>query len=196
MFNIETGCVAEGGSGVAVSQNSSSGGGNSRMEKVAYERTRLIADVISAIEWALEEQRLSRSELARAMSVSPGRVTQILSGNENPTLSTLASVAIAVNGRFRVHLEMGENPLPAVDGDAPPPRVPAASVVADKPSQGLASRDVVHVSSSASRVLPVSGSCEPSPATGLWRSLISLMRLGRLSCKRVSRSPIAASLPS
>jgi transcriptional regulator with XRE-family HTH domain len=38
------------------------------------------------------------------MGVSPGRVSQVLSGGENLTLRTLVSLATALDGRFEVQL--------------------------------------------------------------------------------------------
>lgn len=167
-----------------MARDSSSGSGESRSERLSYERMRLITDVISAIEWALDEQKLTRADLARLMGVSPGRVTQVLSGNENPTLATLASVAIAVNGRFRVHLELGENPQSLSETDARTPRVPAGLVATERPAPKLASFS------------PSQSPEPPSPAWWPRRSSISFMMRGKFSYRRLSRSPISVSLPS
>lgn len=55
--------------------------------------TRLFVDEVS---WFMSENKISRADLAQAMGVSPGRVSQILSGDENLTLRTLSSVLAAV----------------------------------------------------------------------------------------------------
>jgi transcriptional regulator with XRE-family HTH domain len=47
---------------------------------------------------------VNRAELARAMDVSPGRVSQILSGDDNITLRTLASVCVALDSHLEVKL--------------------------------------------------------------------------------------------
>ncbi len=44
----------------------------------------------------LGKRDMSRADLARLMDVSPGRVSQILSGDENLTLRSLAAVADAL----------------------------------------------------------------------------------------------------
>ncbi|MEV6129272.1 helix-turn-helix transcriptional regulator [Streptomyces violaceusniger] len=45
----------------------------------------------------LGKRDMSRADLARLMDVSPGRVSQILSGDENLTLRSLAAVAEALD---------------------------------------------------------------------------------------------------
>ncbi|HET8659683.1 MAG TPA: helix-turn-helix domain-containing protein [Micromonosporaceae bacterium] len=47
---------------------------------------------------------MSRAQLAREMGVTPSRITQILSGDENLTLRTLGSLAACLDGRFVVEL--------------------------------------------------------------------------------------------
>jgi len=55
--------------------------------------TRLFVDEVS---WFMSEHKITRADLAQSMGVSPGRVSQILSGDENLTLRTLSSVLTAV----------------------------------------------------------------------------------------------------
>jgi len=57
---------------------------------------------IFAITDHMEQNRITRTELAHRMGLSPGRVSQILSGSENPTLGTLATVATALDGHIDV----------------------------------------------------------------------------------------------
>jgi transcriptional regulator with XRE-family HTH domain len=165
-----------------MAQSSSSDNMPGRAECLAYERTRLIAEAIAAVEWALNEQEMSRADLARRMGVSPGRITQILSGSENLTVSTLTSVAIAVNGRFRVQLDFGENPQSVGQAEARPPQVPIDFVVMDNAGSRGARPRSAHGSASAS-----------FSSSNFRRSLISLMMFGKLSCRRWSRSSISAS---
>ena len=73
-------------------------------EKLARELARLPRDVTTAITWRMEQLHMNKAELARAMGVSPGRVSQILSGDENITLHTLASVCVALDARLDVEL--------------------------------------------------------------------------------------------
>jgi transcriptional regulator with XRE-family HTH domain len=52
----------------------------------------------------MREHKVTRSDLAAAMHVSPGRVSQILSGGENLTLRTLGSVITALGARLEISL--------------------------------------------------------------------------------------------
>ena len=53
----------------------------------------------------MRARKLTRVDLAGRMGVSPGRVSQILSGGENLTLRTLAGVASALDARFDFELK-------------------------------------------------------------------------------------------
>jgi transcriptional regulator with XRE-family HTH domain len=61
-------------------------------------------EVVDEITWYMREHKVTRSDLARALGVSPGRVSQILSGGENLTLRTLGSVVAALGARFEIAL--------------------------------------------------------------------------------------------
>jgi len=67
--------------------------------------------LINEISWYMRERDLTRAELAERMRVSPGRVSQILSGGENLTLRTLAALSTALDARFSIELR------PVKDGD-------------------------------------------------------------------------------
>jgi transcriptional regulator with XRE-family HTH domain len=56
----------------------------------------LVRAVVDEVSWYMTQHKVSRAELAQSMGVSPGRVSQILSGDENLTLRTLSSVVSAV----------------------------------------------------------------------------------------------------
>ena len=71
----------------------------------------LITQVTNEINWYMAQRKLTRADLANRMGVSPGRVSQVLSGGENLTLRTLASLAVALDGQFEVELK----PCKAVD---------------------------------------------------------------------------------
>ncbi|MBT2386189.1 helix-turn-helix domain-containing protein [Streptomyces sp. ISL-11] len=58
----------------------------------------------------LAERGMSRKDLADCIGVSPGRVSQILSGDENLTMRSLAAVADALD--LRVDISFRE-PTPA-----------------------------------------------------------------------------------
>lgn len=59
-------------------------------------------EMISAI---LEEDGLSRTELAKRLGRSKGYVSQILSGDRNMTLRTLAQVMFALDSRAKIKVE-------------------------------------------------------------------------------------------
>jgi transcriptional regulator with XRE-family HTH domain len=64
----------------------------------------LITQLTNEINWYMRERGLTRADLAARMGVSPGRVSQILSGGENLTLRTLAALSTALDARFDVEL--------------------------------------------------------------------------------------------
>jgi transcriptional regulator with XRE-family HTH domain len=64
----------------------------------------LVTQLTNEINWYMRERGLTRADLAARMGVSPGRVSQILSGGENLTLRTLAALSTALDARFDVEL--------------------------------------------------------------------------------------------
>jgi transcriptional regulator with XRE-family HTH domain len=64
----------------------------------------LVRSVVDEVSWYMTEHKVSRAELAQSMGVSPGRVSQILSGDENLTLRTLSSVLTALGANFELSL--------------------------------------------------------------------------------------------
>jgi len=85
-------------------------------ERIDDELSRLITQLTNEITWQLSERGLTRADLATRLGVSPGRVSQILSGGENLTLRTLASLAAALDSRFE--LELTPQALSADNGNA------------------------------------------------------------------------------
>jgi transcriptional regulator with XRE-family HTH domain len=61
-------------------------------------------DFVEEIERMMEEQGVTRAELARRLDASPAYVTQLLRAMFNPTLLTLARVADALGARVSLHL--------------------------------------------------------------------------------------------
>lgn len=57
----------------------------------------LARQVTASIAGLLAERNISRTQLADRMGVSPGRVSQILSGDENLTLRSLAHIAASLD---------------------------------------------------------------------------------------------------
>jgi transcriptional regulator with XRE-family HTH domain len=70
----------------------------------------LVRTFVDEVTWFMSQHKISRADLAHSMGVSPGRVSQILSGDENLTLRTLSSVAAALGAEVEVILH-------AIDGE-------------------------------------------------------------------------------
>jgi transcriptional regulator with XRE-family HTH domain len=68
------------------------------------EYTRFTQDLRSTVTWYMQEHDVSRAELARRMKVTPGRVSQMLSGDENLTIRTLSSIARCLGARWDLEL--------------------------------------------------------------------------------------------
>jgi transcriptional regulator with XRE-family HTH domain len=77
--------------------------------------SRLITQVTNEINWNMREHGITRTDLASRMGVSPGRVSQVLSGGDNLTLRTLAALATALDGEFQVELEPAKVPADGYD---------------------------------------------------------------------------------
>jgi transcriptional regulator with XRE-family HTH domain len=86
----------------------------------------LARQIVDEVTWYMRQHKVSRADLAQSMRVSPGRVSQILSGDENLTLRTLGSVLAALGATFaftvrpvdeRIDLLDGEEPDDAIDDD-------------------------------------------------------------------------------
>jgi hypothetical protein len=69
--------------------------------------TRVFADEVS---WYMSEHKVTRADLAQAMGVSPGRVSQTLSGDENLTLRTISGVLAALGAELEVILHPVDGP--------------------------------------------------------------------------------------
>jgi transcriptional regulator with XRE-family HTH domain len=74
----------------------------------------------------LEEEGISRAELARRMGTSPAYVTKILRGDVNFTLATMSKLARSLGGRLEVRLvpaapeATGRSAVPAPAGRRSP----------------------------------------------------------------------------
>jgi transcriptional regulator with XRE-family HTH domain len=88
-----------------------------RHDDEAGDLSRAVTDEVT---WYMRENKISRTELAQAMKLSPGRVSQILSGDENLTLRTLSSVVAALGARVELTLRPLDEPTELLDDlDAP-----------------------------------------------------------------------------
>src|SRR5215472_6871456 len=83
--------------------------------QVEEELSQLITRLTNEINWYLHERSLTRADLASRMGVSPGRVSQVLSGGDNLTLRTLAALATALDAEFQVELEPMKAPADGYD---------------------------------------------------------------------------------
>jgi transcriptional regulator with XRE-family HTH domain len=88
--------------------------------------------VVDEITWYMREHKVSRAELAQAMKVSPGRVSQILSGEENLTLRTVSGVFTALGAQVDFALRPADEPVDLLgdvaDDTAGPVRAAAAAL--------------------------------------------------------------------
>ena len=98
--------------------------------QVDDELSRLITQVTNEINWHMREHNLTRADLASRMGVSPGRVSQVLSGGENLTLRTLASLATALGTQFDLTLSPRE---PVVSAEPVPAAQETTEIVTETP---------------------------------------------------------------
>lgn len=82
-------------------------------DRISEELSGLITQVTNEIDWVMRENQVTRADLAARMGVSPGRVSQVLSGGENLTLRTLASLAAALDMHFELELQPAAAPAPS-----------------------------------------------------------------------------------
>ncbi len=68
-----------------------------------FEEEFLYGEATDTLTALLRSQSVSGRELARRLGVTPGRVSQILSGEENLTLRSLAALGWALGLRFELH---------------------------------------------------------------------------------------------
>lgn len=72
---------------------------------LAFERASLSDQMLSAINRRMVMNGMTRQGLARKIGVTEGRISQMLSGNQNLTLRTLATMAVGVGAHFVVDLK-------------------------------------------------------------------------------------------
>jgi transcriptional regulator with XRE-family HTH domain len=89
--------------------------GRKRAKQEAYERLlaqeRLIFEVTEEISRVLTEEELSRAQLAERLGRSKGFVTQLLSGERNMTLRTVADLVHVLGRRFSVRALAADAPV-------------------------------------------------------------------------------------
>ena len=67
-----------------------------------YQQERVIYEVTELIESVLREERVGRAGLAKRLGRSRGWVTQLLDGEANKTIRTVADVLAVLGWEFRV----------------------------------------------------------------------------------------------
>jgi transcriptional regulator with XRE-family HTH domain len=65
----------------------------------------LVAEAAESIARMMAEQNLSKADLARRLKKSRSWVTQLLSGETNMTIHTLADVMYALDGEVKLHIQ-------------------------------------------------------------------------------------------
>ncbi|MGA2267479.1 MAG: helix-turn-helix transcriptional regulator [Bryobacteraceae bacterium] len=88
-----------------------------------YEREALAFEASELVSRLMEDQGVSKSDLAQRVGTSKSHITQLLSGSRNMTMHTLADLAFALGHR----IEIGSLPLHRRSGLE---RVKAPAVVA------------------------------------------------------------------
>lgn len=85
-------------------------------QSVTYWAEASIVEFTEALWARMEEEGVSRAELARRLGTSKAYVTKVLGGNANFTLYSLAKLALAVGGKVRIGIEpiepKGRKPRP------------------------------------------------------------------------------------
>jgi transcriptional regulator with XRE-family HTH domain len=76
----------------------------------AYETQQLRYKILTAVEERLLKLDLTQQQLAGKMGISEGRISQILSGEQNLTIRTLAALAAALEAEFSISL-VDRNPV-------------------------------------------------------------------------------------
>lgn len=73
---------------------------------MAYAEEDLLLQVTEQIAKFLAEHQLRQSDLATALGVSDARVSQLMSGEANPTLKTVARLGLALGGTVTMEFEI------------------------------------------------------------------------------------------
>jgi DNA-binding phage protein len=81
------------------------------------DRADLARAFVDEVTWYMSEHKISRADLAQSMGVSAGRVSQILSAEENLTLRTLSGVVEALGAELDVSLHSVDGPAEAAGDD-------------------------------------------------------------------------------
>jgi antitoxin component HigA of HigAB toxin-antitoxin module len=104
-----------------------------------YEQERLLVDAAECLSLVMEKRHISRAELASKLGKSKAHVTQVLRGNENLTLRTLAECFWALDCR----LQLAATPIKACTNGVPDFAVTSPWAFEEMPSREHRGRGVV-----------------------------------------------------
>ncbi len=104
-------------------------------KRPTYYEEDMLLDIATRVIEALEEKKITRTELARRMSVSPPYITKILQGHANMSIETLTKVAFAIDLKWECllipqHTDIGVFSLSDEDGGMQIRSVETATVCA------------------------------------------------------------------
>lgn len=94
-----------------------------KIEDRTFEEESLILEATEMIEMLLERKDISRADLARSLGKSRAYVSQVMSGDRNMTLRTLAHLAYELGFRVRVEEESLATKWVPKSGKAAEPRL-------------------------------------------------------------------------
>jgi plasmid maintenance system antidote protein VapI len=67
-----------------------------------YEKERAISDVTEMIYFLMEEQNISKAQLATKMRTTGANITQLLNGTRNMTIATVTSILFCLGSSFEL----------------------------------------------------------------------------------------------
>ncbi len=77
--------------------------------RYSHEFDRLPREIASAVVWFMRQRNIAQEDLATILGVSRGRMAHILSGgDQNLTMSQLASIAAELDGHFEIKFVANE----------------------------------------------------------------------------------------
>jgi transcriptional regulator with XRE-family HTH domain len=110
------------GDGSANKENTMPKPSTARIRQRSFEEELLVGEATETLVGLVESLELPRKDLATRLKLSPGRVSQILSGRENLTLRSLAALGWAMGVRFELHpTPIADRKGTPAEGDAPLP---------------------------------------------------------------------------
>ncbi|MGW2347421.1 helix-turn-helix domain-containing protein [Actinacidiphila glaucinigra] len=98
-------------------------------EEVAALGASIARQAAASMAGLLDARDMTRTDLAAAMGVSTGRVSQILSGDENLTVRSLAAAALALQAHVEIRFHETPSAGQATRSDAGDPSFGPASPV-------------------------------------------------------------------